>query len=152
MRFLLYDKIVELERGKRILAQKMVSLTEEFFIEHYPLQPLTPQSLLMEMVAQTAGWLNVVSNDFAVDTVLGMVDGMRIFQTVTAGTSLLIEAWMLYNHGEGATLRGEIRGEGATIATVERIVFANGRVKDPAVIERERRRFAYLSGGLHLSQ
>lgn len=150
MRFLFYDRILALEIGQRALALKAVALSEEFFPEHYPRRPIMPATLLVETMAQVAGWLNVVSNNFAVDTVLVLVEGVRIVEQARPGDLLTVEVHMMFQHHEGSTLKGEICRDQDTIATVDRMVFANGRVSDTGAIERERERFAYLSGNYDL--
>ena len=53
--FLLVDKVLELEPGKRIVAIKNVSANEPFFQGHFPEFPIMPGVLIIEALAQTAG-------------------------------------------------------------------------------------------------
>lgn len=55
MRFILIDRILELERGHRIRAQKDVDPGEDYFLDHFPGFPVVPGVLLTEMMAQAAG-------------------------------------------------------------------------------------------------
>ena len=55
--FLLVDKIVEMEDGKRIVGIKNVTAGEQFFIGHFPGRPVMPGVLVIEAMAQTAGVL-----------------------------------------------------------------------------------------------
>ncbi len=55
--FLLVDRVVELEMGKRIVAIKNVTINEPFFQGHFPGQPIMPGVLIIEAMAQTAGVL-----------------------------------------------------------------------------------------------
>ena len=55
MRFLLVDKIFELEPGRRIKASKRLAADEEIFRDHFPGFPVVPGVLLTEMMAQAAG-------------------------------------------------------------------------------------------------
>jgi len=55
MRFLLVDKIHELEPGKRIKASKILPADEDVFRDHFPGFPVVPGVLLTEMMAQAAG-------------------------------------------------------------------------------------------------
>jgi 3-hydroxyacyl-[acyl-carrier-protein] dehydratase len=59
--FLLVDRIVELEMGKRIVGIKNVTINEPFFQGHFPAQPIMPGVLIVEAMAQTAGVLALKS-------------------------------------------------------------------------------------------
>jgi 3-hydroxyacyl-[acyl-carrier-protein] dehydratase len=61
--FVLVDRVLELEPGKRILAQKNVSYNEPFFPGHFPIHPVMPGVLIMEALAQAAGILSFNSMD-----------------------------------------------------------------------------------------
>ena len=55
MRFLLIDRILQLEPGVSIEAQKSLPSSEELFLDHFPGFPVVPGVLLTEMMAQAAG-------------------------------------------------------------------------------------------------
>src|ERR1700692_3266787 len=62
--FLLIDRVVELERMKRIVALKNVTITEPFFQGHFPDKPIMPGVLIVGALAQAGGLflLTEVSN------------------------------------------------------------------------------------------
>ncbi len=70
MKFVLIDRIMELEPGKRIVAQKAVSLAEEYLADHFPRFPVLPGVLMIEAMVQTAAWLVRERLDFAPSLVL----------------------------------------------------------------------------------
>ncbi len=53
--FLLIDRILEFEIGKRIVGLKNVTINEPFFQGHFPGHPIMPGVLLLEAMAQTGG-------------------------------------------------------------------------------------------------
>ncbi|MGC2635829.1 MAG: 3-hydroxyacyl-ACP dehydratase FabZ [Acidobacteriaceae bacterium] len=55
--FLLIDRIVEVERKKRIVAIKSVTINEPFFQGHFPEFPIMPGALVVESIAQAGGTL-----------------------------------------------------------------------------------------------
>ena len=59
--FLLVDRVVDIELGKRIEAYKNLSINEPFFDGHFPDNPVFPGVLLVEAMAQAAGILGFKS-------------------------------------------------------------------------------------------
>jgi len=55
--FLFVDRIIELEKGKRVVGIKNVSCNEPFFQGHFPGRPIMPGVLIVEAMAQVGGIL-----------------------------------------------------------------------------------------------
>jgi len=70
MKFVLIDKIVSLEKGKKLTAVKSVSLAEEYLADHFPTFPVLPGVLLLEGLVESASWLVRMTQDFACSMVL----------------------------------------------------------------------------------
>jgi 3-hydroxyacyl-[acyl-carrier-protein] dehydratase len=61
--FLLVDRVLEVEKNKRLVAIKNVSINENYFQGHFPSAPIMPGVLVVEALAQAAGILATVSLD-----------------------------------------------------------------------------------------
>jgi 3-hydroxyacyl-[acyl-carrier-protein] dehydratase len=55
--FLLVDRVLECEPGKRLTAVKNVTINEPFFLGHFPHRPVMPGVLILEALAQSTGLL-----------------------------------------------------------------------------------------------
>ena len=55
--FLLVDRVIEVEPGKRVVGIKNVTVNEPFFAGHFPGRPIMPGVLIVEALAQTGGVL-----------------------------------------------------------------------------------------------
>lgn len=100
--FLLVDKIIELEPGKRAVGIKNVTVNEPFFQGHFPGFPIMPGVLIVEALAQTAGiavYINAAgTEDETGDTKLGVfasIDSMKFKKQVTPGDTLRMEVEIL---------------------------------------------------------
>lgn len=97
--FLLVDRVLELEPGKRIRALKNVSINEQFFQGHFPHYPVMPGVLIIEALAQTSGLLSLKSSgqrsdDKSVFYFVG-IDGARFKRPVVPGDTLILESELL---------------------------------------------------------
>jgi 3-hydroxyacyl-[acyl-carrier-protein] dehydratase len=90
------DRVRELEIGSRIVAVKNVTLESDYFDHHFPMLPILPGVLLMEAMAQSAGYLLWRSVEQVegrrVLPVLTGIRGARFLRTVVPGDQILIEA------------------------------------------------------------
>ncbi len=65
MKYILIDKIQELEPGKRIVTTKNLTLAEEYLQDHFPSFPVIPGVLMLEGMIQSAAWLVRLEQNFA---------------------------------------------------------------------------------------
>ena len=92
--FLLVDRIVALEPGKRIVGLKNVSINEPFFQGHFPGRPIMPGVLIVESLAQVGGILALLAtpeNMGNPSIFLMGLDKVRFRQPVVPGDQLRLE-------------------------------------------------------------
>ena len=70
MRFILIDKVVSLDSGRKIKAVKSLSLAEEYLADHFPTFPVLPGVLLLEGLIESASWLVREAENFAHSMIL----------------------------------------------------------------------------------
>jgi beta-hydroxyacyl-ACP dehydratase FabZ len=107
--FLLVDRIVELELGKRVVGLKNVTINEPFFPGHFPGYPIMPGVLILEAMAQVGGFLLMRSlNARAEKKVLYFtgIDGARFRRPVVPGDQLVLEVEFLQLRRQMARMKG----------------------------------------------
>ncbi|AEY67931.1 3-hydroxyacyl-ACP dehydratase FabZ [Clostridium sp. BNL1100] len=94
--FLLVDKVIELEPGKKVVAIKNVSINEPFFQGHFPEYPIMPGVLIVEALAQAAGIaVAVLEENKGKLGVFAGIDAMKFKNQVMPGDVLTLEAEIL---------------------------------------------------------
>ena len=107
MRFLLVDKILSLEPGKRIVTIKALSLAEEYLADHFPIFPVLPGVMMIESMVQAAAWLVRIEQDFAKSViVLRSARNVRYSSFVAPGSFLRCELEAVSIGEDAATFKG----------------------------------------------
>ena len=93
--FLLVDRVLEVEKGKRIKALKNVTINEPFFVGHFPHRPVMPGVLMLEAMAQVAALLAFdtlgVTPDNKTIYYFAGIDGARFKRPVEPGDQLVMD-------------------------------------------------------------
>ncbi len=118
--FLLVDRVVELDPGKRLVAIKNVTINEPFFVGHFPGAPVMPGVLIVEAMAQAAGLLVGYGKQVAPGEFLlfAGIDNVRFRHPVVPGDTLQltvetkrVRSRSAHVHGT-ATVDGKVAAEG----------------------------------------
>jgi beta-hydroxyacyl-ACP dehydratase FabZ len=117
--FLLVDRILELEPGKRAVGIKNVTANEPHFTGHWPDNPVMPGVLVLEAMAQVAGVLLLCTSENSGKLAyFGGADKVRWRRTVRPGDQLRMEVKILRVLGTvgkvevEATVEGEVACHG----------------------------------------
>jgi beta-hydroxyacyl-ACP dehydratase FabZ len=119
--FLLLDRIVEMEPGKKIVAWKNVTINEPFFPGHFPGAPVMPGVLIIEALAQAGAYL-VLSQTPDRDERLVFfagIDKARFRRTVVPGDRLTLTLDVLKLRPTTAKMRGVATVEGEVAAEAD---------------------------------
>jgi len=105
--FLLLDRILELETGKRALAIKNISISEPCFQGHFPQLPIFPGVLMIEAMAQLGGVLLMYKQPQNAGklALLTGVDKVRFRHQVVPGDQLRLQAELLKLRGQMGKIR-----------------------------------------------
>jgi 3-hydroxyacyl-[acyl-carrier-protein] dehydratase len=107
--FLLIDKVVEMERYKRIVAIKNVTINEAFFQGHFPGKPIMPGVLILESMAQAGGLLllqEIPDRDNKLLYLASMND-VKFRRPVVPGDQLRVEVDILVWKGDLCKIRAK---------------------------------------------
>jgi len=119
--FLLVDKILELEQGKRAVGIKNVTINEPYFQGHFPGKPIMPGVLIVEALAQVGACaiLSLEQNKEKLVLFAG-IDDMRFRKPVIPGDILRLEV-------ELTRIKGSV-GKANAKATVDDELAAEGEI------------------------
>ena len=128
--FLMVDRVLELEHGKRIKALKNVSANEPFFPGHFPLRPVMPGVMMLESLAQAAALLtfdamNASPDDKALYYFAG-IDAARFKRPVEPGDQLVLDVFLdrmksgVFKFSARAMVGSELAVEAQLMCTVRK--------------------------------
>jgi 3-hydroxyacyl-[acyl-carrier-protein] dehydratase len=120
--FLLIDRVLELERMKRIVALKNVTFNEPYFQGHFPEKPIMPGVLIVEAIAQAGGLLLLteVPNRDDLLMVFTGIEKARFRRPIVPGDQVRLEV--------------EVRAWRITAARLEGKAYVDGKVAAEAIV------------------
>ncbi len=154
MRFILIDRVVDLEPGTRIKAVKNLSMAEEYLADHFPGFPVMPGVLMLQAMTEAGAWLVRVSEDFAHSmVVLKRARSVKYGQFVEPGQTLEVTAEIVKQDERETTLktRGMVGGRTTVLArlVLERYNLAEANPERGDRDERIKRHLRQVLALLH---
>lgn len=143
MRYLLFDRILDIEKGKKVVGLKSFSKSEDIFSFHFPKKAIVPISLIIESIGQLGSWLVKFSLGFNIEPLVGLVKGVEVIKEIQPGSQLLIEVELLSLDAKSSNIAGWVKEDNEIVLKVERILFGHMPVKADSTVYQ---RFFYLSG------
>jgi 3-hydroxyacyl-[acyl-carrier-protein] dehydratase len=131
--FLLIDRVVEIERKKKIVAIKNVTANEPFFTGHFPGNPIMPGVLIVEAMAQAGATLLLLEMQ-ARDNKLVVFTGIeraRFRRPVVPGDQLRIEVEVLAWRNTAGRMGGKVLVDGKLVAEATISCAVVGRPDQP---------------------
>jgi 3-hydroxyacyl-[acyl-carrier-protein] dehydratase len=122
--FLLVDEVLELEPGKRVLAQREVRADDWWFAGHFPARAVMPGVLTIEAIAQ-AGAIAVLADEANRGKLpfFAGIDDCRFKRIVEPGDTLTLECEFVRVRGPLAKGRGRASVDGELAAEATLTVF-----------------------------
>jgi 3-hydroxyacyl-[acyl-carrier-protein] dehydratase len=135
--FLLIDRVIELERMKRIVAIKNVTANEPYFQGHFPGMPIMPGVLMIEAIAQAGGALlltEIEDRDEKLMVFTG-IEKARFRRPVTPGDQLRIEVSVLAWRKTAVRMEGQAFVDGKVACEAVVTCQVVPRLRQQAVVE-----------------
>jgi len=120
--FLLVDRIIEGQKGKKMIGLKNVSMNEPFFQGHFPSDPIMPGVLILEGMAQVGGILAYYSIPEMIGEKLiyfAGIDKVRFRRPVVPGDQLLFEMTVIKQKGKIWKMTGKAMVDSELVTEAE---------------------------------
>jgi UDP-3-O-[3-hydroxymyristoyl] N-acetylglucosamine deacetylase / 3-hydroxyacyl-[acyl-carrier-protein] dehydratase len=119
--FLLVDRILELEEGKRVVGIKNVTINEPFFQGHFPGHPIMPGVLIVEAMAQVGGMLMLGSIQEPESKVVYFtsLDNVKFRRPVKPGDQLRFELDVVQVRGTLCKMHGVAKVDGEVVCEAD---------------------------------
>ncbi|MGM0607887.1 MAG: UDP-3-O-acyl-N-acetylglucosamine deacetylase [Candidatus Muiribacteriota bacterium] len=115
--FLLVDRIIAIEEGKRALGVKNVTVNENFFQGHFPVRPVMPGVLIIEALAQVSGVFLLSKDKYRGKLpYFAGIDNVRFKKPVVPGDVLKLEVIVVKIKGSFGKVKGIASVDGKMVA------------------------------------
>ncbi len=127
--FLLVDRVLELEAGKRVVGIKNVTINEPFFQGHFPGHPIMPGVLIVEAMAQVGGLLllGTVEEPESKVVYFMSLDNVKFRKPVKPGDQLRFEVEVLQIRGRVCRIQGVAKVDGDVVCEGEMAAMVRDR-------------------------
>ncbi|MCO8123718.1 beta-hydroxyacyl-ACP dehydratase [Stieleria sp. TO1_6] len=153
MKYRQLDRIVTLEPGKRLVAERTLRADEEHLKDHFPRFPVMPGVMMLEALHQASIWMVRTGDDFASPLVLlREVRNVKFGDFLSPGQTLQVTAEVIKEQDGLITVKAIAEKEGRVTVSARLILERSGSNEpagtgiDEDVKERARKQFNELFG------
>ncbi|QEG01206.1 3-hydroxyacyl-[acyl-carrier-protein] dehydratase FabZ [Stieleria maiorica] len=158
MKYRQLDRIVSLDPGQRIVAERTLRAEEEYLKDHFPRFPVMPGVMMLEALHQAAIWMIRVGDDFASPLVLlREVRNVKFGDFLSPGETLLVTAERVKENDGLITVKATAEKQGR-VTVAARLILERSGSNEPAetgtdadVIRRAKKQFKELFGDVSFS-
>ncbi len=128
--FIMVDRVLEVDPGRRLLALKNVTINEPYFVGHFPSRPVMPGVLMLEALAQASALLSFDTLGVDLDEktlfYFAGIDAARFKRVVEPGDQLLLDVTLqrhrqgIFKYGAQARVGDEVAVEAELMCTMRR--------------------------------
>ncbi|HMM85123.1 MAG: 3-hydroxyacyl-ACP dehydratase FabZ [Gammaproteobacteria bacterium] len=128
--FIMVDRVLEVDPGRRLLALKNVTINEPYFVGHFPSRPVMPGVLMLEALAQASALLSFDTLGVDLDEktlfYFAGIDAARFKRVVGPGDQLLLDVSLqrqrqgIFKYGAQARVGDEVAVEAELMCTMRR--------------------------------
>ncbi len=151
MRFFMLDKITEWEIGSKAKGIKNISLSEDFFDDHFPRHPIMPGVLIIEALAQLSGLLleATMERDYKkkVKALLTLLEKVKFRNISKPGDTLILNSEIISVHEDSGKVKTIAKVDGKVIAETG-MIFVWVSLDDPELEKKRQQLLDFWLQGL----
>ncbi len=158
MKYCQLDRIVSLDPGKRIVAERTLRGDEQYLLDHFPRFPVMPGVMMLEALHQAAVWMIRTGDDFASPlVVLREARNVKFGDFLSPDETLRVTAEQVKENEGLITVKATAEKEGRVTVSHRLIFERSGSVEPPEtgtdedIIRRVRKQFKELFGDLAIT-
>ncbi|MDD5561613.1 MAG: bifunctional UDP-3-O-[3-hydroxymyristoyl] N-acetylglucosamine deacetylase/3-hydroxyacyl-ACP dehydratase [Candidatus Omnitrophica bacterium] len=118
--FLFVDRVTHLEKGKRAVGVKNVTINDYFFKGHFPGRPVMPGVIIVEAMAQVGGVMMLASEENKGKLAFFLsIDNVKFRKPVVPGDQLVLEVEAIKVKSKTGQVRGRALVDGKVVAEAD---------------------------------